>query len=36
MTSALKGGGGLGKADVVRQVSEGGCVKMLTRGEEGV
>ena len=33
MTSALKGGGGPGKADKVREFSKGGCVKMRTRGE---
>ena len=34
MTSALEGGGGLEKADVVREVSKGGSVKMRT-GERG-
>ena len=33
MTSALKGVGGPGKADKVREFSKGGCVKMRTRGE---
>ena len=35
MTSALKGGGGPGKADEVREFSKGGCVKMRTRGGGG-
>ena len=33
MMSALEGGAGPGKADKVRELSKGGCVKMQTRGE---
>ena len=35
MTSALEGGGGLGKADIVMEMSKGGCVKMQTGGGRG-
>ena len=33
MTSALGGGGGPPKAEVVRKLSRGGCVNLRTRGE---
>ena len=37
MMSARSGGeGGTPKADAVRKLSKGGCVKMQTRGSEGV
>ena len=32
MTSALNGGGGTTKADVVGKLSKGGCVNLKTRG----
>ena len=36
MTSALRGGGGVGpKADRVIQLSKGGCVNLRTRGGGG-
>ena len=36
MMSALRGEGGPGKADEVREFSKGGCAKMRTRGGQKI
>ena len=36
MKSALRGGGVPSKADIVSNLSKGGCVNLQIRGEEGV
>ena len=36
MTSALRGEGGPSKADIVSNLSKGGCVNLGTRGGGGV